>query len=129
MSVSNATLHCLNKKQEFSQFFLSSGDAVIYIEESVYELLDSSLVQQYFDTGITVFALKEDLMARGLLDKLLNQDEASLLSEVLPAESESVNKLAAEAISNAALINKIHIVDYAGFVELSCFYKKVLSLF
>lgn len=48
---------------------LGKGDAILFIEDGVYHCLQPELLQE-IPARIKVFALREDLQARGLVDRL-----------------------------------------------------------
>ncbi len=47
---------------------LKKGDAVLFIEDGIYHVLESSLLSS-IPAGVALFSLREDIAARGLSDK------------------------------------------------------------
>jgi tRNA 2-thiouridine synthesizing protein B len=102
------TLHTVNKSPSSSQVLLCAlrtamgGDSILLIEDGVYAALQNAHTQTLINgiaPDIQIYALQEDLVARGLLGE------------------------------GAALITRIRPVNYRGFVELSCEHGRTLSWF
>lgn len=123
MAAQQTTLHSLHKSK-LEKIFLSCGDAIIYLEDGVYQLLDSSVVQGHIKNETPIFALKEDLHARGLVNKLPEQLINDRLICEPPATGENFS-----ALLQTRTGNNVYLVSYSEFVELCCHYDKVVSWF
>lgn len=68
-----STLHTLNKAPSAQLLAsciktLRKGDGLIFIEDGVYHVLESALLES-IPAKVAVYALREDISARGLTDK------------------------------------------------------------
>ena len=75
-------LHTINKSPAtglFSQCsaLLRSGDAVLFLEDGTYHCCEPQLLEN-IKQDVTIYYLKEDLVARGLMNKV--EDHANLAS-------------------------------------------------
>lgn len=68
-----STLHTLNKAPSAQMLAsctktLQKGDAIIFIEDGVYHVLEAALLES-IPPKVGVYGLREDISARGLADK------------------------------------------------------------
>lgn len=71
------TLHTLNKQTidlvRLCSAALAADDSLLLYEDGVYAALDHAALKQLFanlPTGIKLYALSEDLEARGIIDRI-----------------------------------------------------------
>ena len=72
-------LYTLSKSPTHKQLdscsrYLDNGDALLFIQDGVYHCVDENLLAN-LDSKFPLYALKEDIAARGLGDKILESLE------------------------------------------------------